>query len=111
MMRPTLAAAICVALLLAGGCASYYKVTDPTTGKSYYTQELKRQDNGATTLKDAKTGNVVNIQNSEIDEISKEEYDTGRSAAQLPAAPPAPAPTPTSAAPAAGAPSAGSAFQ
>src|SRR5947209_2364793 len=104
MMRPTLAAATCVALFLIGGCASYYKVTDPTTGEVYYSQELKRQDNGATTLKDAKTGNMVNIQNSEIDEVSKEEFDTGRFATQLPAEPPAatpaPAAAPTGAAPA-----------
>jgi hypothetical protein len=78
------------------GCASYYRVHDPTTGKTYYTTELKRQDNGATTLKDAKTGSVVTIQNSEVSQISKEDFDAGQSAQPLPVKPSAaPAPTPT----------------
>jgi hypothetical protein len=66
---------------MAGGCTNYYQVTDPTTGKSYYTTELKQKGNGAATLKDGRTGNTVNIQNSEINKISKEEYDSGRFAA------------------------------
>ena len=68
----------CAAGLLLVGCTTYYKVTDPTTGKSYYTTELKQKGNGSATLKDSRTGNTVNIQNSEISKISKEQYDTGR---------------------------------
>jgi hypothetical protein len=68
----------CVLPLLLGGCTSYYKVTDPTTGKAYYTTELTQKGNGSATLKDGRTGNTVNIQNSEISKISKDEYAAGR---------------------------------
>jgi hypothetical protein len=61
-----------------GGCTNYYKVTDPTSGKTYYTTELKQNINGVATLKDGRTGNKVTVQNSEIAKITKEEYDTGR---------------------------------
>ena len=79
-MKKSLSTA-CVLALLLGGCTSYYKVTDPTTGKAYYTTELKQKGNGAATLKDGRTGNTVNLQNSEISTISKEEYEAGRYAA------------------------------
>jgi len=66
------------ALLLAGGCSSYYKVTDPTTGKVYYTDNLRERSSGSATLRDAKTGNMVSLQNSEVQKITKDEYDRGR---------------------------------
>jgi hypothetical protein len=86
-MRRTIAAVGLVACFTAAaavttGCSSYYRVTDPTTGKQYYTTELKQKGNGAATLKDSRTGNTVNLQNSEIAQVSKEEYETGRFAAQ-----------------------------
>ena len=84
--------ATCLALLMLCGCTTYYKVTDPTTGKTYYTTELKRKGNGSATLKDGRTGNSVSIQNSEVAEISKEEYDSGRYTAA--AEPEKPAPNP-----------------
>jgi hypothetical protein len=65
------------ALLVVGGCTSYYKVTDPATHKDYYTTEVRRE-HGATVLKDGRTGSEVMIQNSEIKTISKEEWETGR---------------------------------
>ena len=74
-------AAICLAasvLFLAGGCGSYHKVTDPTTGKVYYTDNYKARSSGAATLRDGATGNTVNLQNSEATKISKDEYDRGR---------------------------------
>ena len=70
--------AVSVAALFAGGCTTYYKVTDPTTGKTYYTTELKRKNSGAATLKDGRTGNTVNLQNSEIAQVTKEEYESGK---------------------------------
>jgi hypothetical protein len=66
-----------IVLGFAVGCTSYYRVTDPSTGKVYYTTELK-QDSGATTLKDGRTGDMVTVQNVEMRKISKEEYDVGR---------------------------------
>jgi hypothetical protein len=62
-----------------GGCApSYYKVTDPTTGKVYYTSSLEHKSSGAATLVDAKTGNKVSLQSSEIAKVSKSEFDVAR---------------------------------
>ena len=82
--------AMCLAALMAGGCTSYYKVIDPSTNKTYYTTELRRKDNGATTLKDARTGNMVTIQNSEVEPINKEEFESGKAQPeQLPAQKPA----------------------
>jgi hypothetical protein len=72
-------AAACGALLWAGGCGpTYYKVTDPTTGKQYYTTDLKKHGHGAATLKDARTGAEVSLQNTEIHPVTKEEYDVAR---------------------------------
>ena len=79
-MRKTFAAA-CVAMIL-GGCTSYYKVHDPTTNKDYYTTNVNERNGGATTLKDGRTGKTVTLQNSEVSKLSKEEYDSGRYAAQ-----------------------------
>ena len=78
--RTTVRAAACTlaVLVFAGGCGSYYKVTDPTTGRVYYTEELDKRDAGAVTLTDARTGQDVTIQNSEVAKISKEQYETGR---------------------------------
>ena len=78
-------AAVCLALLCIGGCTTYYKVTDPTTGKEYYTTELQRKSSGAATLKDARTGDTVNLQNSEISQVTKEQYEAGKYATPAPA--------------------------
>jgi hypothetical protein len=67
---------LALAAMLAG-CTSYYKVTDPTTHKDYFTTEVRQQD-GATMLKDGKTGSKVTIQNSEVKSITREEYESGR---------------------------------
>jgi len=84
--------------LLVTACASYYKVRDPGTGNTYYTEKVKKESGGAATFKDARSGAEVTIQNSEVTEISKGEYTAGISAAaSKPAAPtaaPAPAPAP-----------------
>ncbi|MCP4748077.1 MAG: hypothetical protein GY874_18355 [Desulfobacteraceae bacterium] len=54
-------------------CGGYYKVKDIETNKIYYSKELK-MDDGTVILKDANTGNIVNINNSEIIKINKEEF-------------------------------------
>jgi hypothetical protein len=71
--------ALVLAVMFAAGCASYYKVTDPSTGKEYYTQEVKKRGSGAVTIKDAATGDEVTIQNSHVSKVTKEEYETNRS--------------------------------
>ena len=77
MTKRTLAV-VGLALLCVGGCTTYYKVTDPTTGRTYYTTELQSKNSGAATLKDARTGNTVNLQNSEVETISKEQFESGK---------------------------------
>ncbi len=87
---------LCVAFAV-GGCATYYKVTDPTSGKIYYTKHIAYARSGALKLKDARSESLVIIQNSEVKEISKEDYKAGLSAPAsnpAPAATPAPAPSP-----------------
>lgn len=88
-MRFTCTVVLTGMLLLAGGCTSYYRVTDPTTGRDYYTTKLKQRSSGSVTLKDARTGNQVSLQNSEVRKIGKKEFKAGKSAAP---AGPAPAP-------------------
>jgi len=71
--RFALGAACCLALLLAG-CASYYKVTDPTSGKNYYAKSVKEKSDGSVRFKDESTGGNVTLQSSEVLEISKDEF-------------------------------------
>jgi hypothetical protein len=56
-------------------CAHYYKVTDPATGKSFYTEDVKR-NGSAVEFKDAQSGGVTTLQNSEVLEIDKQAYET-----------------------------------
>jgi len=94
---------LCVSLFVVG-CASYYKVTDPQSGKEYYSQEINSLSGGAVKLKDARSGSVLTLQNSQVKEISEKEYKAGLAApvskptptvAPAPAAAPATAPTVT----------------
>jgi hypothetical protein len=92
-------ASLCAGLLVVG-CATYYKVTDPYSGKTYYTDKVDGQMGGAVKMKDARTGSVVTLQNSEVKEISEKEYKAGLAAPvskPTPTAAPASAPTPTAA--------------
>lgn len=99
MMKRILSSGWFVVLLgvaLACGSTKYYMVKDPSTGKVYYTEKVKKED-GSTTLTDAKTKSTVTIQNSEVTEISEQSYAQGLAAAADPAAAPttpAPAATP-----------------
>ena len=79
------AGVLALGLVLASGCTSYYKVTDPSTGKTYYSTEVKQHSSGATTLKDARTGDEVTVQNSDVQKVNKEAYDAGRFTAPAPA--------------------------
>lgn len=56
------------------GCGSYYKVTEPTTGKIYYTEDIDKTKSGTIRFQDAVTGSNVTIQNSEVQEITKDEF-------------------------------------
>ncbi|UCD58117.1 MAG: hypothetical protein JSV16_03105 [Candidatus Hydrogenedentota bacterium] len=59
------------------GCATY-RVTDPTSGKAYYTKKIKREKRGGTvTFTDDRTGAKVTLQSSEIQKIPRKEYKEG----------------------------------
>jgi hypothetical protein len=90
---------LCVGLLVAG-CASYYRVTDPLSGKEFYTQKVDTLSGGAVKVLDARSGSVVTLQNSQVKEISEKEYKAGLAAPvskPTPTPAPATAPTPTAA--------------
>jgi hypothetical protein len=73
-----------VAVLLTGSlaaCAHYYKVTDPATGKVFYTEDVKRKGS-AVEFKDGQTGGETTLQNSQIVEIKKDAYESGVTAAK-----------------------------
>jgi hypothetical protein len=75
LLRAVLPAVVASALL--AGCASYYRVTDPTSGRQYFTSDFERGRDGSVTFKDGKTKNAVTLQNSEVSEITKDEYHAG----------------------------------
>jgi len=62
-------------------CAHYFKVADPSNGKVYYTEDIDRKGS-AVEFKDAQTGGVVTLQNSQITQIDKQEYETAVGAAK-----------------------------
>jgi hypothetical protein len=93
--------AVAPVLVVAAGCASYYKVTDTTSGKDYYTQEVSRQGS-AVQFMDAKTGATTTLQNSQVLEINEDAYKAGLAASApkvAPAAASTPAPAGATAAP------------
>jgi hypothetical protein len=68
----------CGLIILVAGCSSYYRVTDPASGKTYYTTKVSDAGRaGAVKIKDEKTGSMVTLQSSEVKEISEEEYEAG----------------------------------
>ena len=71
--------AVAVAALLLTGCTSYYKVTDPTSNKVYYTTSNvseRYKSTGAVTFTDSTTGSQVTLQSSEVKKLTKEEYES-----------------------------------
>jgi hypothetical protein len=77
---------LCGLTITVAGCSSHYRVTDPASGKTYYTTKVDNLGRGgAVKIKDEKTGSMVTLQSSEVKEISEEEYE-----AELRAQPPAP---------------------
>jgi len=76
-MKSKLMTIMMVFLMVVGitACGTYYHVKDPSSGNTYYTEEIDdMKDSGAVKFKDAKTGSVVTIQSSEVTEISEEEF-------------------------------------
>ncbi len=78
-------------IAVAAGCASYYKVTDPASGKAYYTTKVNEAGQaGAVKFEDEKTGSTVTLQSSEVKEISSDEFKAGLSSAATPESKPSP---------------------
>ena len=78
MKRFALTMALAACMVELSGCTSYYRVTDPSTGRTYYTTSMKKKGDGAVQLRDGRTGQEVTIQNSEVAKVTKEEYESGR---------------------------------
>jgi hypothetical protein len=83
-----IAAMACLTL----GCSShYYRVTDPSSGKNYFTKKVDEAGRaGAVKFKDERTGGNVTLQSSEVKEISEGEYDAGLVAKPASSSQPAP---------------------
>jgi hypothetical protein len=70
---------LCGFITTVAGCSSnHYRVTDPASGKTYYTTNIDNAGRaGAVKIKDDKTGSTVTLQSSEVKEISAGEYEAG----------------------------------
>jgi hypothetical protein len=77
MKRFAQSCACLLLLLFAAGCTTYYRVTDQSTRRDYYTTGIDRTDSGAVRFYDEKSRASVTLQSSEIIEISREAFDTG----------------------------------
>ena len=61
-------------LLLVAGCTTYYRITDQSTRREYYTTDYDRTESGAVRFYDDKTRANVTLQSSEIVEVSRDTY-------------------------------------
>ena len=69
---------ILIICFFAVGCTKYYKITDPTTDKIYYTKKVKKKKgSGAVRIKDERTGRTVTLQSSEVEKITKDQFNLG----------------------------------
>lgn len=64
---------VALTLVLLTGCASHYKVTQPSSGKTYYTTKVHHKK-GDIIFKDAASGSEVILDAAEITKISKSEF-------------------------------------
>ena len=66
-------ATVCTAFLAGCGSGAYYMVREPGSATPYYTTSISTSGS-ALKFKDAKTGNGVTLQSSELKKISKDEF-------------------------------------
>lgn len=64
---------LAVALATAGCTTTYYRVTDPLSGRIYYTDDISRRDPGIR-FRDAKSGADVSLSSSEVLAISADDF-------------------------------------
>ena len=61
--------------MVAGCSTHYYRVTRPGIGETYYTNNVERVWQGrALNFKDVQSGTSVTLQNSEVKELSEDEF-------------------------------------
>jgi hypothetical protein len=71
-----LAMALLFVALLTAGCASYYRITDTSTGQVYYTRDFAREPNNVR-FKDSRTGKEMAIPTANVQSIPEDEYRVG----------------------------------
>ena len=55
------------------GC--YYKITNPESGREYYSTDYKDyKESGSIRFKDKRTGKLVTLSSWEVEKLDKEEY-------------------------------------
>jgi hypothetical protein len=71
-----------LSLLLLAACGGrYYRVTDTSSGRVYYTRDVDtKRRTGTVDFKDAKTGAKVTLQSSAVEKISEAQYQQGLAA-------------------------------
>lgn len=74
MKNVSLGLALLIAALGVAGCSTYFRVTDTSNGKVYYTKNYAREPNNVR-FKDANTGKEMTIPTADVRSISSEEYD------------------------------------
>ena len=82
---PALFATACLSPLLqgCGGGGHYYRVTDPKSGETYYTQAMEWDvfsNDAATkpsTFVDARSGKRVTLDRTRVDVLDQHEFDAG----------------------------------
>ena len=63
-------------MLLLAGCGTYYRVSEPASGKEFYTTNIDDAGRGgAIKFTDARTGEVVTLQNSAVKKISSDDFE------------------------------------
>ena len=63
----------CVLGVTTAGCSHYYRVTDPGSGKTYYTTDIDEMS-GRLKFKDDRTRSTVTLHSAEVTELSENEY-------------------------------------
>jgi hypothetical protein len=61
-----------------GGCMTRYQIEDPVTGDVYDADDIEILAGGAVRFTDAQSATEVTVQNSDIKEISEDEYNIRR---------------------------------
>ncbi len=74
------------ASLLTSGCStphvmglgSYYAITDPSSGRVYYSDSLSREARGVVEFRDRATGAWVSLPGGTVREVSASEFRAGK---------------------------------